>query len=118
MLMGARARRGVRTTRLGAVASPSASASLTSGGKSCELWWSSPSNDSSAMWMTYSRYALILREVSFCRPPRRPQLKPTIGGNDDRNVKVLNGARLVLPGSTPLPTQAIGRGTTAPVISL
>ena len=56
--------------------------------------------------------------MSFRSFPRMPQLKPSIGGNGDTNVNVLNGARLIFPGSTPLLTQAIGRGTTAPVKSL
>jgi len=40
----------------------------------------------------------------------------SIGGFGDTKVKALNGARLTTPPAERLVTQAIGRGTTIPVI--
>ena len=51
-------------------------------------------------------------------PPRWPTLKASIGGFGETNVKVLNGARFTPPAADSVVTQATGRGTTTPVISL
>jgi hypothetical protein len=47
----------------------------------------------------------------------RPTLIASIGGFGETKVKALNGARLTVPPLDALVTQAIGRGTTMPVIS-
>ena len=49
--------------------------------------------------------------------PLRPTLMASIGGFGETNIKALNGARLSTPVADRLVTQAIGRGTTTPVIS-
>jgi len=71
----------------------------------------------SAMWMTYSPVARMLCAVSLNTLPLRPTLIASIGGFCETKVKALNGARLSTPEADRLVTQAIGRGTTIPVIS-
>jgi hypothetical protein len=51
-------------------------------------------------------------------PALRPTLIAISGGLGDTQVKKLNGARLTVPPGDRVVTQAMGRGTTMPVISL
>jgi len=58
--------------------------------------------------------------VSFCCPslPRTIGAKQTTGGFALAAVKKLNGARLRTPARLIVDTNAIGRGTMAPIINL
>ncbi len=118
MLTGADEILGVAIRTPGSVGMPSSSVSLTPGGCSTALPCSCGSKGMSARFTTNSSRARMLRAVSFSSPPRRPMLMATIGGSLPTKVNELNGAALTLPSAPSVVTQAIGLGTTTPVISL
>ena len=60
-----------------------------------------------------------LAPVSFWRPSGRYSTPSArMAGSDDRQLKKLKGAAFMAPWRSTVVTQAIGRGTTAPIRSL
>src|SRR4051812_19548340 len=87
------------TVRLGRVSRLRISTSLTSGGYSIALEWTSWTRSNEAMLTTNSLVLRILAAVSFMLPALRPTLIASIGGFAATKVKWLNGARLTMPAS-------------------
>src|SRR5260370_13612145 len=112
--------RGGFTRSLGIGVKREASSLSTSGGTSAELMFIFSANSSETIFMTNSRVAEMLRSVSLrgLGPARCTGQKQTIGGLALTPVKKLNGARLRIPSRLRVETNAIGRGTIAPISSL
>src|SRR5215471_21512448 len=114
MLMRDSFTRGGLTTRLGTGVSFACWNSSTSGAKSAEHTFIASAMSSPTMLTTNSRVARTFVMVSFAGSRQTGQ-KPTTGGSAQNALKKLNGARLSTPAGDTVETNAIGRGTTAPI---
>src|SRR5260370_30064475 len=120
MLMCDSPTRGGRTLSLGIGVSPDVSNSSTSGATSAEQIFICCANSSDTMFTTNSFVDRILFSVSLVAAsrPRTIGQKQITGGLALIPVKKLKGARLRTPSGLIEDTNAIGRGTMAPIMSL
>ncbi|MQM38912.1 hypothetical protein KBTX_02933 [wastewater metagenome] len=116
MPIGVIANRGGVMVPDGSTARPRLSTSLSWVSYSTALACTVSTMDQSAILTTNSPSVRMLRAVSFSRPALRPILMPTIRGLLETNVKQLKGARLTTPSGDRELIQAIGLGTTIPLI--
>ena len=112
--------RGGFTRSLGTGVSPDFSNSSTSGGNSAEQMFIRSAISSDTTFTTNSPVASMLRIVSFLAPSlsRTMGQNSIVGGLALTPVKKLKGARLRIPSTFTVETNAMGRGTMTPIISL
>src|ERR1700719_845607 len=111
---------GGSTTSAGLGVRPPASKSSTSGGNSADVIFICCANSSDTVFTTNSRVTVMLCSVSFRGrgPRRRIGQKQITGGLALTPVKKLKGARFGIPSGLKVDTNAMGRGTIAPISSL